>query len=67
MQIRTYHPYRNGQIHFPISRLLNQVTLHNSWMKSCLRARRAYLTLLMEKTNMSVLQKLCWEIYKNLC
>jgi hypothetical protein len=51
----------------PVTRLLNQVTLHNSWMKSCLRARRAYLTLLMEKTNMSVLQKLCWEIYKNLC
>ena len=55
------------QTHLSGYATLNQVTLHNSWMKSCLRARRAYLTLLMEKTNMSVLQKLCWEIYKNLC
>ena len=26
---------------------------------------RAYLTLLMEKINMRILQKLCWEVYKN--
>jgi len=29
-------------------------------------SRRAYLTLLTAKINMSVLQELCWKVYQNL-